>query len=130
MTKEPSITALAEPRSIRVLAIVLGVVLGGGGLSKLASQSTQVSHFIGWGLPHWFLLLVGTFEAIGGVLLAAPGSRPVGSLILSTIMVGALWTHVVHAEWLDAFPVVIVLALLLVVFRSTRGRAIQLLGGA
>src|SRR5262245_65778876 len=88
MTKEPSITALAEPRSIRVLAIVLGVVLGGGGLSKLASQSTQVSHFIGWGLPHWFLLLVGTFEAIGGVLLAAPGSRPVGSLILTTIKIG------------------------------------------
>jgi len=123
-------TPVTERRWIRVVAVLLGLALGGGGASKLASQSTQVTHFIGWGLPHWFLMLVGTFEVIGGVLLALPPSRPVGSLVLSTIMVGALWTHVAHAEWAETAPVVLVFALLMVIFRGTRARAIRLLGGA
>lgn len=121
---------VAERRWIRVVAVLLGLALCGGGASKLASQSTQVTHFIEWGLPHWFLILVGTFEVIGGLLLAVPVSRPVGSLILGTIMVGAFWTHVVHAEWAETAPVVVVFALLMMIFRGTRGRAIHLLGGA
>jgi uncharacterized membrane protein YphA (DoxX/SURF4 family) len=121
---------LSEPRPVRLLAFILGLVLCASGVSKLASQPVQVTHFIGWGLPHWFLLLVGTFEALGGVLLALPVSRPVGSLMLSTIMVGAVWTHVAHGEWLEAVPVVAVLSLLLYIFRVARGRAIRLLGGA
>ena len=123
-------TPVAERRWIRVVAVLLGLALCAGGASKLASQSTQVTHFIGWGLPHWFLMLVGTFEVIGGILLALPASRPAGSLILSTIMVGALWTHVVHAEWVEIAPVVLVFALLMAIFRATRARAIRLLGGA
>jgi uncharacterized membrane protein YphA (DoxX/SURF4 family) len=125
-----AVTPVTERRWIRVVAVLLGLALGEGGASKLASQSTQVTHFIGWGLPHWFLMLVGTFEVIGGVLLALPASRPVGSLVLSTIMVGALWTHVVHAEWVETAPVVLVFALLMAIFRGTRARAIRLLGGA
>ena len=125
-----ALTPVSERRWIRVVAVLLGLALSAGGASKLASQSTQVTHFINWGLPHWFLLLVGTFEVIGGVLLALPASRPVGSLILGTIMVGALWTHVVHAEWVEAAPVVLVFALLMAIFRDTRPRAIRLLGGA
>jgi putative oxidoreductase len=125
-----AVIPLTERRWIRVVAVLLGLALCGGGASKLASQSTQVTHFIGWGLPRWFLMLVGTFEVIGGALLALPASRPVGSLILGTIMVGALWTHVVHAEWVEAAPVVLVFVLLMAIFRGTRARAIHLLGGA
>jgi uncharacterized membrane protein YphA (DoxX/SURF4 family) len=123
------VTAHIESRIVRVLAPTLGLVLCGSGLGKLASQAAQVSHFVGWGLPHWFLLLVGTFEVLGGILLVVPMLRPVGSLVLSTIMVGALWTHAAHAEWLEAVPVVIVLTLLLYLLRETRSRAVRLLGG-
>jgi uncharacterized membrane protein YphA (DoxX/SURF4 family) len=115
-------------RGVGILAVVLGVVMIGSGVSKLGRESHQVAMFAQVGLPHWFLALVGTFEMIGGFLLAAPTSRPVGSLILSTILVGALWTHVAQGEWTNLLPVGVLLALLLLIFQRNRWRAIRLLG--
>jgi len=125
-------TQMAEStsRGIGILAAVLGVVMIGSGVSKLAGESHQVAMFAQVGLPSWFLALVGTFEVIGGILLAAPPSTPAGSLILSTIMVGALWTHAAQGEWINLAPVSVLLALLLLIFQRTRSRAIQLLGAA
>jgi len=57
-------------RGVRILAAVLGIVMIGGGVSKLAGESHQVAMFAHVGLPSWFLALVGTFEVVGGVLLA------------------------------------------------------------
>jgi hypothetical protein len=59
-----------------------------------------------------------------------PMTRPAGSLVLSTILVGALWAHLAHGEWSHAIPVIILLTLFLTIFRLNRARAIQLLGGA
>jgi putative oxidoreductase len=115
---------------VKGLAALLGVVLIGSGLTKLIGESHQAAMFAMVGLPVWFRLLVGTFEIIGGILLALPVSAPVGSLILSTIMVGALWTHAVHGEWRELVPVSVLLALLLLIFHRNQTRAVQLLGGA
>lgn len=117
-------------RGVKGLAALLGVVLIGSGVTKVIGESHQAAMFAMAGLPVWFRLLVGTFEVIGGVLLALPVSAPAGSLILSTIMVGALWTHVAQGEWRQVVPVGVLLALLLLIFRQNRARAIQLLGGA
>ena len=57
--------AVTETRTVRILAPVLGMALFASGVSKLAGQAGQVMQFVGWGLPHWFLLLTGTFEAAG-----------------------------------------------------------------
>jgi uncharacterized membrane protein YphA (DoxX/SURF4 family) len=123
---------VAQPssRGTTILASVLGIVMIGGGLSKLVGESHQVAHFALVGLPRWFLALVGTFETVGGVLLLMPATTPVGSLILSTIMVGALWTHAAQREWVDLVPVMVLLTLFLLIFRRNRSRAVQLLGGA
>jgi uncharacterized membrane protein YphA (DoxX/SURF4 family) len=99
----------AVGRTVAILAALLGVLMIGGGVMKLAGQSVQVAAFAALELPAWFRALVGTFEVIGGTLLAIPPSRPVGSLILSTIMVGALWAHTarfVHLARRDG-PVVV-----------------------
>jgi putative oxidoreductase len=117
-------------RRITVLATVLGIVMTGGGLSKLSGESHQVAMFALHGLPGWFLVLVGTFEMLGGILLLVPATTPIGSLVLSTIMVGALWTHAVHGEWIDLVPVTVLLTLFLLIFRRNRSRAVRLLGGA
>lgn len=122
-------TSTSEGRAARIVASVLGTILAAGGISKLLGEPHQVAHFAAWGLPHWFLLLVGTFEILGGTLLVVPQTTPVGSLVLGTIMVGALWTHVSHAEWPDTLPVLVVLALLAFVFRRSQARVIRLLGG-
>jgi uncharacterized membrane protein YphA (DoxX/SURF4 family) len=114
---------------VAILAPLLGVLMIGGGVMKLAGQSVQVAAFAALELPAWFRALVGTFEVIGGTLLAIPPSRPVGSLILSTIMVGALWAHTATAEWGPMVLVAILLALFLEIFRRDRARAVQLLEG-
>jgi putative oxidoreductase len=123
---------MAQPpsRGITALAIVLGIVMIGGGLSKLSGESHQAAMFLLHGLPHWFLVLVGTSEIVGGLLLLVPATAPIGSLVLSTIMVGALWTHAVHGEWIDLIPVAVLLLFFLLIFGRNRPRAVQLLGGA
>ena len=119
---------MTKSRVISALAILLGIAMIGGGAMKLSGQPTQVEAFTALGLPEWFRVLVGTFEVIGGLLVIVPRTIPAGSLILSTILVGALWAHVVHAEWSQAVPAVILLPLLLTIFHANRGRAVQLLG--
>jgi len=122
--------AQAPSRGIRILAIVLGVVIIASGVSKLVGEPHQVTMFTQVGLPRWFLALVGTFEVIGGILLAAPPFTPIGSLILSTIMVGALWTHVAQRESMELAPVGVLLALFLLIFQRSRSRVIRLIEAA
>jgi uncharacterized membrane protein YphA (DoxX/SURF4 family) len=117
-------------RIVAGLAALLGVAMIGGGAMKLTAQADQVALFARWGLPAWFLMLVGTFEVIGGILLIVPATTPAGSLILSTIMVGALWGHVVHNDWLHLVPALVLLTLFLTIFQRNRAQAAQLLRGA
>jgi uncharacterized membrane protein YphA (DoxX/SURF4 family) len=122
--------AQSTSRGVGILAVILGVMMIGSGLSKLGRESHQVVMFAQIGLPHWFLALVGTFEVIGGILLATPASRPAGSLILSTIMVGAFWAHAAQGEWVNLVPVSVLLVLLLLIFQRNRPQALHLLGSA
>lgn len=120
----------ARGRPFEVIAVLLGVVMIGGGTAKLLGQAGQVAAFARWGLPSWFRALVGTFEIVGGLGLALPTTRPVGSVVLATIMVGALWAHAANAEYPDLAPAAVLLTLFLAIFQRNRGRAIRLLGGA
>jgi uncharacterized membrane protein YphA (DoxX/SURF4 family) len=121
--------AKSSSRTMSVVATVLGLMMTVSGLTKLAGESHQVAMFAMVGLPNWFLALVGTFEVIGGILLLVPAATPIGSLILSTIMVGALWTHAAQGEWIKLLPVSVLLWLFLAIFRRNRSRAVQLLEG-
>jgi len=116
-------------RGVSALAMLLGVVMIGGGAVKVAGVPSQVEAFAGWGLPAWFRALVGTFEILGGILLIVSATRPAGSLILSTIMVGALWAHAANGEWPHLVPVAILLSFFLTIFRVNRAQARRLLGG-
>ena len=120
---------MKKSRIVSAIAILLGLAMIGGGAMKLIAQSDQVAAFNGLGLPPWFRVLVGTFEISGGVLMLVPSTVPAGTLVLSTILVGALWAHLVHGEWSHAVPVLVLLTAFLSIFRLNRGRAIQLLGG-
>jgi uncharacterized membrane protein YphA (DoxX/SURF4 family) len=122
--------AKSANRTMSVVATVLGLMMAVSGLTKLTGESHQVAMFAMVGLPDWFLALVGTFEVIGGILMLVPAATPIGSLILSTIMVGALWTHAAHGEWINLLPVGVLLTLFLLIFRRNQSRAAQLLGGA
>ena len=119
-----------QPRIWRGVSVLLGVAMIAGGVTKLVGPAPIVASFARWGLPAWFRLLVGTFEVIGGVLLALPATIPIGGVILATIMVGALWTHAANGEWTQTAPSGLMLLLFLAILTRNRARAIQLLGGA
>ena len=121
--------AKSSSRTMSVVATVLGLMMAVSGLTKLTGESHQVAMFAMVGLPNWFLALVGTFEVNGGILMLVPAATPIGSLILSTIMVGALWAHAAQGEWIKLLPVSVLLLLLLAIFRRNRSRAVQLLEG-
>jgi putative oxidoreductase len=116
-------------RALSAVAVVLGVAMIGSGLSKLAGESHQVTSFALWGLPPWFRALVGTFEIVGALLLIVRATRPIGSLVLSTIMVGAVWLHLAHGELAHLVPAGVLLTLFLTIFWNTRSSAVRLLGG-
>ena len=117
-------------RSTALVAAALGLMMVAAGVTKLVGESHQVEGFMMWELPPWFRMLVGTFEVVGGTLLAVPKTTPVGSLILSTIMVGAVWTHIVYGQWLRLVGPLALLILFLLVFRRTLAQAVQLLTGS
>ena len=121
---------LFRSRTVPIGAAVLGLVMIGGGVMKLASQPGVAAQFAGFGLPAWFRALVGTFEVLGGLLLMMPSTTPIGSLVLSTIMVGAVWAHAANGQWPEILPSAVLLIVFLAIFRRNRSRAIHLLGGA
>jgi len=121
---------LSRRRIVTFLAPALGLMMLAGGTLKLVGEPHQVAAFASWGLPAWFRALVGTFEVLGGTLLAIPVTRPVGSLVLGTIMVGALWAHAANGQWMQLVPPLVLLTLYLTIFRSNRSQTMRLLGGA
>ena len=93
-----------SPRWLRLLTLLIGVNMFAGGIAKLAGLAIIVELFHAHGLPYWFLMLVGTFEMLGGALLLVPKTSPMGGIIIATIMVGAIWTHLAYLEFIGALP--------------------------
>ena len=110
------------PRSRRLgnlrsgVALVLGAVFLGVGISKLAAVPFAVETFRAWGYPPWFRNAIGLTETLAGVLVLIPATRALGAAIIALVMAGAIGTHIVAGQWaLVAVPcVTMVLALLLV----------------
>jgi uncharacterized membrane protein YphA (DoxX/SURF4 family) len=105
---------LANVRS--TVALVLGVVFLGTGITKLAGMPYIVQTFREWGYPPWFRIVIGLMETAGGALVLIPATRVLGATLIALVMVGAIGTHVHAGQWsMVPVPLVtLVLALLLV----------------
>jgi uncharacterized membrane protein YphA (DoxX/SURF4 family) len=125
---EEGTMAQTRNRVVSGLAVLLGLLMIGGGAVKLVGVPGPAADFAALGLPVWFRFLVGTFEVLGGILLIVPATIPPGSLILATIMVGALWAHAANGQWPSLVPVGILLLLFLTIFRVNRSQTLRLLG--
>jgi len=80
--------------------IVLAVVFVLVGASKLRGPSAVrwSERFARWGFPAHVHSVVGVLEILGGMGLLVPKSRRAAAAALLAIMVGALFTHLVHGE--------------------------------
>jgi putative oxidoreductase len=100
-------TMIRLPRAaVWAVAIFLAVAFVAFGISKLegASAMRWTERFRHWGYPENAQYVVGVFEILGGLGVLIPRWRRTASLTLGALMIGALCTHVVNAEFPRVIP--------------------------
>jgi uncharacterized membrane protein YphA (DoxX/SURF4 family) len=79
-------------------AIVLAAVFVMFGAGKFIDPAKWIYKFAAWGIPAWFVPVSGALEVAGAVGLLIPVLRGLAGLGLALFTIGAVATHVVHAE--------------------------------
>jgi len=97
---------------MKIIQYVLAVVFILSGAAKLLSLPFELAAFERWGYPLAFMYFIGVAEVSGGVALVANILKKWAALGLSLLMLGAVFTHVMHQEW----PMLV--AALLILFGS------------
>ena len=103
-------------------AIFLAAAFVAVGVSKLAGASAMrwTERFGNWGYPANASYVVGVFEILGGLGVLFPRWRRAASLVLGALMMGALCTHVVHAEFPRVIPPLVLGGLAFLMYWSHR----------
>jgi len=87
-------------------AIVLAAVFVLVGLSKLGGPSALrwTERFVQWGCPAAAQYVIGVFEILGGLGVLIPRWRRPAAATLLVLMIGALCTHALRAEYPRLIP--------------------------
>jgi len=87
--------------AVWAVAILLAVAFVASGISKIegASAARWSERFRHWGYPANAQYIVGMFEILGGLGVLIPRWRRAASMTLGVVMIGALGTHLVNAEF-------------------------------
>jgi uncharacterized membrane protein YphA (DoxX/SURF4 family) len=112
--KTPTTTGW-EPRSLRFVRYGLVLLFLASGIGKLVGLDAMKETFEHFGYSAEFRLVIGVLETAGAVGLTI---RPLvfwAALGLCGIMVGAIWSHVLHDPLYMALPALVVLCLLAVI---------------
>ncbi|MEC9396088.1 MAG: DoxX family protein [Myxococcota bacterium] len=100
-TEAPTLDPFANPRAAGVWAvtIVLSIIFIAAGIPKLGGVEIAMHRFEQWGYPEWFRQLIGGAEFMGAILLLIPRTAFYAALALGAIMLGSIFTHMVHAQY-------------------------------
>lgn len=79
-------------------AVILAAIYAMFGAGKFIDPAKWIEKFNAWGVPEWFVSVSGALELAGAVGLLIPVIRGLAGIGLAMFMVGAVATHVVHAE--------------------------------
>ena len=87
-------------------AIFLAVAFVFVGILKLEGPSAirWTDRFVNWGYPANTQYVIGVLEILGGLGVLIPKWRPAAAATLVALMIGALGTHAVHAEFTRLIP--------------------------
>ena len=97
---------------IQVLIAGLFLMMGS---QKLMGEAEVTANFVRWGIPGFMLYVIGTLEVLGAIGLFIPRLAGLAATGLILLMVGALFTHLIHGEYGMALMPVAVMAMLAVV---------------
>ncbi|ACA19422.1 DoxX family protein [Methylobacterium sp. 4-46] len=80
---------------------------------KFAAVPFEVSGFLRFGYPLWFMYAVGAAQLAGAALLWIRGATALGAFLLAAIMAGAVGSHLRAGDPLPmALPALVLLVLL------------------
>lgn len=119
-------TVIKLPRAaVWTCAVFLAIAFLFVGVSKLEGPSAMrwAERFAQWGYPANAQYVVGAFEILGGFGVLIPRWRRAAAAILVALMIGALGTHAVQAEFTRLIPPIVLggLAFLLYLSPVPRG---------
>lgn len=84
---------------VRGATYLLALIFLASGSAKLLALPFEVEAFARWGYSPEFMYLTGILEVAGGIGLLIPRISALASLFLAGLMIGAVYTHLVNAEW-------------------------------
>ena len=104
------------------VAILLGAVFLYAGFSKMIGPGAlrwgqRLAH---WGYPAGFRYVIGAIEVLAALGLWIPRVRRWAAMALITVMVGAMGTHLVHAEFQRLVPPFVLAALAVLVIVGSK----------
>jgi putative oxidoreductase len=104
-------------------SIIAALGIGLAGITKFVAPAHWQELFTGWGLPQWFLPVVGAIEIAGGVALLVPRLSLYGVLLLGSVMIGAIGTLLIHPtpHFGIMLPAVYILLLIAIAICRVRG---------
>lgn len=103
-----------------VLAVAFVVV---GGLKLDGPSAIRWSErFVSWGYPANAHYVVGGLEILGGLGVLIPTWRRAAAATLVVLMLGALGTHALHAEWSRLLPPLVLGGLAFLVYSARPAR--------
>ncbi len=106
-----------------ILQALLAITFVFFGSSKLAGMENMVILFEEIGIGQWLRYVTGLLEVIGGILLLIPVLSGLGSLLLASVLAGAILTHLFIIGGSFLMPLVLLVLTLIVLW----GRRKQIL---
>ena len=80
-----------------ICRLLVALYVGAAGVRKFTSVgwTTLFAHY---GYAGWFVKVVAVCEIVGVVLFLIPRTMAIGALLLSAILLGAIYTQATHGE--------------------------------
>ncbi len=120
-------TGKAANVALWVLQIAAAAMLGMAGFAKLTGAPEMIALFDAVGVGQWFRYVTGGLEVLGAALLLVPALAGVGALVLASVMLGAVLTHLFLIGGSPVMPLVL-LAVVAFIAYARRDRTLRLLG--
>lgn len=99
--------------TVQVLLALMFFMAGG---HKVTGDPQMVGLFDAIGIGQWFRYVTGILEIGGGVLLLVPRVQAVGAALLTSVMIGAIATHLFVLHNAPTMPLVLLAGLVFVLF--------------
>jgi putative oxidoreductase len=90
------------------------------GIGKISGDIFWAINFDRWGLPEWFIPVVGWTEIVGATLLLIPRVSYYGAILLFGVMLGALYAHFIGRDGIQMVRPLAFMAALYFIARKRR----------